>query len=183
MLLDLIIIAAILIFGGLGYQRGLIKSAVLLIKSSFSVVMAIILARPIAAFLNNSMGLANTCATAFKTTEANGGLTLIAFVALALFLGLRIILHYINKLSTKARENVIARRADSWLGFLFGTLHFCFIFCIASAVIFIITLVPFLDGIHTWLFKDSTITLWLYELATDLIFQKILGAVASAISL
>jgi len=184
MLLDIIVIAAFIIFGVLGYSRGFIKSALSLIRMSTSVVIAIIVSRPIASFLNNTFDLAKTCAWAFKTTQSNGGLILIAIVALVVFLAIPFFMRFINRLAKKAKEkSKIARHADSWLGAVMGVIQFSFFFCILSAIVFIVTIVPFFKGLHDWLFGDSVVASWLYGLATDLIFQKILGAVSSAIGL
>ena len=183
MILDILVIATIIIFGVLGYTRGFIKSAMSLIKVSTSVIIAILLCKPFAKLLDNIFGLAKFCAKAFNKEPADGNLILIAISALIIFIIIRVILRFINKLATNAKQNVIANRADSWFGFVFGIVRFCFVFCIFAAVVYIVTAIPFLDGIHTWLFKDSTIALWLYNIATDLLFSKLLSAASQAIGL
>ena len=183
MILDILVIALIIIFGVLGYTRGFIKSAMSLIKVSTSVIIAIILCRPLASFLNSVFGLAKFCSKVFNKTQTEGNLILIAISALLIFLIIRIILRFFNKLATNVKENQTANKADSWIGFGFGIVRFCFIFCILSAIIYVITAMPFLDGIRTWLFKGSTIAKWLYDLATDILFTRILGAASHIIGL
>jgi|GEM_PF-3291182 len=183
MILDAIITIIALYFAITGYTRGFIKSALAMIKVSTSVIVAIILSRPVAAFLNKIFGFAKTCASIFKTSESNGNLILIAIVIILIFIGIRIVLRLFNKMATSAKKNRIVNEADSLLGFLFGLLHFCFIFFILSAVVYIITALPFANGLHDWLFSKSVVGLWLYNTATDLLFVKILGAFSKALNL
>lgn len=183
MLIDSVVIIAFLIYGFIGFTRGFINSILDMVKSSTSVIIAIVLCRPIASFLNNTFGLAKTCSSIFSTSQKEGELILIAVVIILIFITTRLILRLFNSLATKARENKVINKADSIFGFLFGLLRFCFTFCILSTIVYIITMLPFTDGIYTWLFKNSSVALWLYNTTTDIIFTRILGAFTQMIGL
>lgn len=183
MLLDVIVIIAFLIYGLIGYTRGFMNSAIAMVKSSTSVIIAIILCRPVASFLDSTFGLAETCSSLFKVSEKEGKLVLIALVILLIFIVTRLILRLFNSLATKARNNQIVNKADSIFGFFFGLLRFCFIICIISTAIYVILMLPFTDSLHSWLFKDSSVALWLYDTITNVVFTRILGAVSQLVGL
>jgi uncharacterized membrane protein required for colicin V production len=171
MVVDIIVVALFLVFGALGYTRGFVRSALAMVKISVSVIIAVLLARPLANLLENWFG-------ASRAFGANGGLIMIAICAVAIFIVIRLLLRLIKALSDKTKERSrVINFADRWLGLLFGFLRFCFMFVIISAVVYLISAIPFLSGLRDGLFQDSKVALWLYNLATDVVFAKILAAV------
>ena len=181
MILDLIVIALFLIFGLVGMRRGFIDSALLMVKTSFSIIIAIVLARPVAGLLNSIFGLQKVCTDLFNTSATNGKLIYIAIIILLIFVLIRLIIHFLRKLGARAKEIKIVKGADSALGFLFGLLRFAFMFCLLSFAVYVITALPFLGGLRTALFEGSTVAKWLYKVVTDLVLHEVLGAAASLI--
>ena len=175
MLTDIIVIAIAFIFAVSGFSRGFVKSALSMVKISISVIIAILLARPIATFLNNVFGLANLF-------DANGELLLVVIVALVIFIVTRLLLRYLKLKVKRAREEHPAfNKVDSVMGFLFGMLRFLFLFLIFSLILYVITLIPFLDAIRAWIFDGSTVAAWLYDLMTTVVFGEILNVIGGVI--
>ena len=177
MLTDIIVIAIAFLFAVTGFSRGFIKSALSMVKISISVLIALLLCRPIATFLDNVFGLAG----AF---DANGELLLVAITALVIFITTRLLLIYVKRAVKRAKEEHPAlNKVDSVLGFVFGILRFLFLFFIFSLVLYIITLIPFLDAIRVWIFGESTVAAWLYEIMTTIVFHELLGVFAGAVGM
>ena len=177
MLTDIIVVGAFVAFAVLGYFRGLTRSAVSLVRISISVIIAFLLASPIAKLLNNLFRLSNALAKAFNTSAGNGNLILIAIVTIVIFIILRVVLMKLVRMADKAREdNHVFSYFDRWLGALFGVLRFVFLFSILAIAFRFITFIPFLKSLRDVVFGGSTVALWLYNLVTNIILSEALSA-------
>ena len=178
MLADVILIGSFIAFAVLGYARGFVKSVVLLVRVSFSVIIAFLLANP-AAKLLNSLGFAGLMSNIFGTTESNGRIISIAIMTIVIFIILRLILNKFVNLAERAREKSRAFGiADHWLGALLGALRFMFTFCIIAVAFRLITLLPIISGLHDIVFDGSVVALWLYELVTKTILSGAINAMS-----
>jgi len=178
MLADVIVIGAFIAFAVLGYARGFVKSVVSLVRVSFSVIIAFLLANP-AARLLNSLGFADLMASIFGTSQGNGRIISIAVMTLVIFLILRLILSKFVNLAEGAREKSRAFSiVDHCLGALLGALRFVFLFCIIAVGFRLVTLLPIISGLHDTVFSGSVVALWLYELVTKTILAGAINAAA-----
>jgi uncharacterized membrane protein required for colicin V production len=176
MLTDIIVVFALIVFIVLGFTRGFVRSAVLLVRIPMTIVISFLLASPIAAFFN-LLGFSGLLARWIDTSPSNARLLSVAIVAVVIFIAIRIILHKLVKMSDKAKEKQhIFNKVDRWLGAVFGILRFTIIFTLIAIGFRLITIVPFLSSLHGIVFDGSRVALWLYNLVTGIIFTIAAGS-------
>lgn len=179
MLTDIIVIGVFISFSVLGYLRGFVKSVVSLVRISTSVIIAFLLANPVAKLLN-SAGFGDWLGWLFATSDSNGRIISVCFVTLIFFIILRIILSKFVNLAEKAREtNKPFGIADRLLGGLFGMLRFVFMFCIIAVIFRLVTFLPLVNSLHDLVFGGSVVTLWFYNLITKTILAELLAAASN----
>jgi len=172
MITDIIIGLAFLLFVALGFFRGFVKSAVMLVRIPVTIVISFLLASPLAALLS-SVGLPGALVKWFGVPESISGLIVVVALAVIIFIIIRILLWRFVKMSDKAQEkSKTFKRANRLLGLLFGVLQFCVIFIIIAIVFFFATRLPFLRSLEGVVFDGSVVGKWLYNFVVDFILAQ-----------
>ena len=181
MIIDVIVVLAFVGLVALGFIRGIVKSAVMLVSIPITIVASLLLASPITAFLNYTFGFAKAVAGWFNTTKSNGKILAVIIVAVVVFVAIRLVFYKLTKMSAKAQENKkLVGKVDKWLGAAFGVLRFFIYFTLAAVAFRLITVLPFVgDKLHKIVFDDSKVALWLYNLVIKVIFLKAMAAAGS----
>lgn len=178
MLVDAIILLAFATFAVLGYLRGFVKSAASLVRISISVIIAFLLARPVAAVLSSIFKLDKTLANAFSM-PGGGKAILTGIIAIVIFFAIRIALYKLVKFAEKSREkSQVFNKLDRWLGALFGAARFLFFFSLCAVVFYLLTRMPFLRSMEDTLLDGSHVAKWLYKLVVKLVLVQGIAAIA-----
>ena len=226
MVLDILVVVLFVIFGALGYQKGLMRGLISLLKTSVAIIIAIAISKPIASLIDNLTKVSKAFGTLFQgtvealgapfltqpasaaatveqlntihgegvtgklfativrtiinqggeriteftnpATYAAGGLgfiMLLIITAVVVFIGILLLLRFLNKVIDKLTRNDSIFVVDRILGLVFGAAR-CFITLMSAfALVFIISSIPFASGVADWLFNGSVVTKFLYELA------------------
>jgi len=174
MIIDIIVGLLLVLLVGLGFFRGFVKSAVMLVKIPITIVASFIIASPIAAFFNmGGIGLHKALANWFNVSISIGRIISVIFFAVIIFIVIRIILHKLTKLADKAKEKkTITGKLDRFLGAAFGLLRFAIYFILAAIVFRVVTIIPFADKLHGLVFDGSTVAIWMYDLVLTIIGVK-----------
>jgi len=92
-----------------------------------------------------------------------GFFALIVLCAVIIFVVVRILLRILDKYIKKLTENQTGFVVDAWLGALFGILRFLISVMCWMMFLFVLSSIPFINGIAEWLFSGSVICHWLFE--------------------
>jgi uncharacterized membrane protein required for colicin V production len=157
MLLDIIIVIAFLAYAFMGYRMGIMLGIVGLVKTSFAIIVAVALAKPIG----------NLADSIFHLGVSD--IELWIGSAVAIFLVIQLVLLFFKRIIKRMTENKVVNFADSWLGLLFGVLKLCGIMFIAFSLLFVLAKIPFLSELEDWIIKESAIGNWLYERTVDIL--------------
>jgi len=142
-----------------------------------SILVSIFLARPVASLLDNWFGLADTFSGWFTgegtidtMARNNGFMLVVIFVAIFLFISIRLTLWLLRKKIKKLKERLPEfNRVDQILGFFLGLVRFILYAAVISTFLAFAESISFLERIPNWLFEDSTIAYWIYQRCLDLV--------------
>jgi uncharacterized membrane protein required for colicin V production len=171
MVLDIIIVIIALLYMGLGFWRGLLRSVLSLVKISVSIILAILLGRPIAGLLDKW----------FSISEGVGEFTWIAICVLCVFILLRLVLRLLDKVVRSAHEKSDGvKKVDRILGLIFGFVRFAMLCFVISLVIFVAEAIGL--NLVEPMFKNSPVCEWIYRTCVKLLINPAISALGGAIA-
>jgi len=165
MITDIIVGLIFLLFVGLGFFRGFIRSMVSLAKIPVTIAISFFLAGPVSSLLDKIGFLRVLSGWIGLGKELTGIITLIA-IAVMIFIIIRVILWKLVKASDKAKEKKRTyNKIDRLLGAVFGLVHFVVIFTLISISFAIVNWVFSQAGVdfYSMIFKGSHVAAWLYK--------------------
>ncbi|MCL2846213.1 MAG: CvpA family protein [Firmicutes bacterium] len=170
MFADIVVGTLILLFAIIGAHTGLLRGLIKSIPTFAIVVVAIMLAVPIAGLLDGWFNWAEALSALFEGegtldtwARNNGRSVLIVLTAVGLFLLMKLILLSLSRFIKRlTQSNRTIGRVDRILGFFFGLGRFLVYACILAMFL---SLFP---DLQETLLEDSTLAAWIYDRAVDI---------------
>jgi len=160
MLVDVIFVLLALGFVVLGFFRGALRGLLGFVTVFISIVLSILLGWPIALLLNRWFGWADNI----------GLVALILIVAIVLFIAIRIAVVLLERFVIRLKQRSRAlNRVDMIFGLVLGFARFMIYFFILTWILNIAESLGPLSSVPEWLFEDSTIARWFYEMLSHII--------------
>jgi len=182
--IDFIVGFVILVFVILGIKTGFIRGFFGSIATYASLIIAVTSARPLATSLNERYSWAEALSGLIEggggmneVGRGQGMLMLMLVTGLAIFLVVRILIAIVKRfLSNAAQKNKVLGRLDRILGVAFGLFRFMIFASLACGIVFFITRIGLFSGLESFLFTDSVLARWIYDLVVGWIENAVTAA-------
>lgn|GEM_PF-1255000 len=166
MVLDILLGILLLFCLGYGYYRGLMGAIVGFTAKFVSLIVAFVLASPLAGLLDRWFGIFGTFD---GILGGAGGRFLTIFICGAVvYILFRIFFHIVGKFIRRAKENnETLNRVDKFLGIFLGIAKFACLMILLSTLAFLLSVIPLVGNSVDWLFEGSTVGRWIFNLVVE----------------
>ena len=153
-----------------GALRGFMKGILSFVTNTAAIIISILASRPIILLINNITN---------NTITRDGQLALHIMIAIGIFIFIKLIIMVVKcKITKIKRQNGVVNKIDRVFGLLLGFLKFIVWACITAT--FIMVLSGIFSGLHNFLFSSSTVAIWIYDRALDIV-RPLLGTIYAAL--
>ena len=168
--IDVVIFVGLIALAMLGTRDGFIRGALSFVSTFVSIIIAIALARPLASLLDSWFGFSEPLSNVFdgsaleNIAQNSGFLFLTIICGVSLFVLTKVIVYFLKRLSLRITDSSkLLNVVDRALGTIFGLFRFGLWLLFLSGAIFVLSQISLTAGIHTWLFENSSVGLWVYD--------------------
>jgi len=159
-LTDVIFILLLIAFVLHGLFKGFLRGVLSLVTVFLSIIISVLLAWPLALLFDSW----------FDWVENHGLAVVIIITAIVIFIIIRLAIFLLMRFVAKLKERSrVLNWLDMILGLLLGLFRFTLYFASLAAIISLAANIPPLARIPEWLFDESVIASWFYQLVLRLL--------------